>query len=128
MKTKMEDIDKLIKETLTEEETKFYDSLEEQTIFKMVGGLYKGKNVWLIIGMHIINIIAFGFMIYCVIQTFDVENTNDLMLWIAGFFFFFIIVSMLKIFAWMQIHKNAVLREMKRLELQISSLSAKIKE
>jgi hypothetical protein len=128
MKTNMEDIDKLIKETLTEEETKFYDSLEEQNIFKMVGGLYKGKNVWLMIWMHIVNIIAFGFMIYCLIQTFDEENTNNLMLWIAGFFFCFIIVSMLKIFAWMQIHKNATLREMKRLELQISSLSAKIKE
>lgn len=128
MKTKMEDIDKLIKETLTEEETKFYDSLEEQNIFKMIGGLYKGKNVWLIVWMHVVNIIAFGFMVYCLIQTFDVEKTNDLMLWIAGFFFFFIIVSMLKIFAWMQIHKNAVLREMKRLELQISSLSGKIKD
>nr|WP_321222665.1 DUF6768 family protein [uncultured Psychroserpens sp.] len=128
MKTNMEDIDKLIKETLTEEETKFYDSLEEQNIFKMVGGLYKGKNVWLMIWMHIVNIIAFGFMIYCLIQTFDEENINNLMLWIAGFFFCFIIVSMLKIFAWMQIHKNATLREMKRLELQISSLSAKIKE
>jgi len=124
----MEDIDELIKETLTEEETKFYNSLDEQNIFKMIGGLYKGKNVWLMVWMHVVNIIAFGFMIYCLIQTFDAEKTNDLILWIAGFFFFFILVSMLKIFAWMQIHKNAVLREMKRLELQMSSLSAKIKD
>ena len=124
----MEDIDELIKETLTEEETKFYNSLDEQNIFKMIGGLYKGKKVWLMVWMHVVNIIAFGFMIYCLIQTFDAEKTNDLILWIAGFFFFFILVSMLKIFAWMQIHKNAVLREMKRLELQMSSLSAKIKD
>ena len=33
---------------------------------------------------------------------------------------------MLKIFAWMQMDKNALLREMKRLELQVSSLSGKI--
>lgn len=128
MKTNMKDVDKLIKETLTQEEAKFYDSLDEQNVIGMIGGLYKGKNAWLTIVMHIINIVAFGFMIYCLIQSFDVENTNDLMLWIAGFFFFLIIGSMLKIYAWMQMHKNALQREMKRLELQVSSLSGKMSE
>ncbi|WP_369992892.1 DUF6768 family protein [Winogradskyella sp.] len=128
MKTKIEDIDKLIKETLTEEEAKFYDSLDEQNVWQMIGGLYKGKNVWLTVIMHIINIAAFGLMIYCLIQTFDVEETNDLMLWIAGFFLSLSTMSMLKIYAWMQIHRNAMIREIKRLELQVSSLSSKIRE
>jgi len=126
MKTKMEDIDKLIKDTLTQEEAKFYDELDEQNLLQMVGGLYKGKNAWLSIIMHIITTIVFGLLIYCIIQTFDVENTNDLMLWIAGVFFCFMIIGMLKIFAWMQMHKNALLREIKRLELQVSSLSGKM--
>ena len=43
MKTKIDDIDQLIKETLTEEEAKFYDDLEEQSVFAMIAGLYKGK-------------------------------------------------------------------------------------
>ncbi|TXE19610.1 hypothetical protein ES692_02330 [Psychroserpens burtonensis] len=128
MKTKMEDIDKLIKDTLTEEETKFYDSLEEQNIFGMVRGLYKGKNWWFTLIMHIMNIIAFGLAIYCLVQTFDEENTNNLMLWIAGLFFCFIVMCMLKLYSWMAMDRNAVLREMKRLELQISSLSGKISE
>jgi hypothetical protein len=34
-------------------------------------------------------------------------------------------VSMLKIFAWMQMDKNALLRELKRLELLITSASLK---
>lgn len=128
MKTKIEDIDQLIKDTLTEEEAKFYDNLEEQSVFAMIAGLYKGKNVWFTIAMNIVNIVAFGLMIYCLIQTFDVENTNDLMLWIAGFFFCFITMSIIKIYAWMQIHRNATLREIKRLEIQISSLASKISE
>jgi hypothetical protein len=128
MKTKIEDIDQLIKETLTQEEAKFYDDLEEQNLLKMIGGLYKGKNAWMLISMHIVNVIVFGFAIYCLFQTFDAEKTNDLILWIAGFFFCFIIMSMLKLYSWMQIHKNATLREIKRLELQISSLASKIAE
>ena len=126
MKTKMEDIDRLIKDTLTEEEAKFYDELDEQNVFKMVGGLYKGKNAWLTIIMHIMNTIVFGLLIYCIIQTFDAEETNDLILWIAGVFFSFMVMGMLKIFAWMQMHRNATMREIKRLELQVSSLSGKL--
>ena len=126
MKTKMEDVDKLIKETLSKEESKFYDSLDEQNLFGMITGLYKGKNAWLTVLMHIINIIVFGFAIYCLMKTFDEENTNDLILWIAGFFFCFIMMCMLKLLSWMNIHRNALIREIKRLELQISFLSDKL--
>ena len=34
----------------------------------------------------------------------------------------------IKLYGWNQMDKNAILREMKRLELQISSLSGKINE
>ncbi len=44
MKTNMEDIDQLIKDTLTQEEAKFYDDLEEQSFLQMVLGIFSGKN------------------------------------------------------------------------------------
>jgi hypothetical protein len=37
-------------------------------------------------------------------------------------------VSMMKMFAWMQMDKNAILREIKRLELQVSSLATKLSQ
>lgn len=128
MKSKMEDIDKLIKETLTKEEAKFYDELDEQNLFQMLGGLFKGKNSWFVLFMNVFNAVVFGVFIYCIIQTFDVENTNDLILWVGAALFCFITMSMIKIYMWMQIHKTAVIREIKRLELQISSLSSRVTE
>jgi len=128
MKTKMEDIDKLIKETLTEEEAKFYDELDEQSFFQMLWGAFKGKNSWVALIMNIFNALVFGLLIYCIIQTMDVEKTNDLILWVGAVFMCFITMGMIKIYFWMQIHRNAVIREIKRLELQVSSLSAKISE
>nr|WP_321248341.1 DUF6768 family protein [uncultured Psychroserpens sp.] len=128
MKTNKEDIDKLIKETLTEEETKFYDSLEEQNVLGMIGGLFTGKNKWITILMNIMTVIFFGFFIYCVVNFFDTTETNELLKWGLGSVVFLIGVSMLKVFSWMQMDKNAILREMKRLELQVSSLSGKISE
>tara|TARA_R110002111_G_C5910042_1_gene364975 strand:- start:342 stop:728 length:387 start_codon:yes stop_codon:yes gene_type:complete len=128
MKTKTDDIDQLIKETLTEEEAKFYDDLEEQSVFAMIAGLYKGKNVWFTIVMHIVNLVALGFLIYCVVEAFKAESTKDLILWVSGFFVCFTTMCMIKMYAWLQLHRNALQREMKRLELQISSLSSKISE
>ena len=126
MKNNMEDIDKLIKDTLTQEEAKFYDELEEQNLIEMAIGLFKGKNAWLLILMNLITVVFFGLFIYCLVQFFNVEETKELLKWGLGSVLFMISVSMLKIFAWMQMDKNALLRELKRLELQVSSLAGKI--
>lgn len=125
MKTNMEDIDKLIKETLTQEEAKFYDELEEQNLFQMIGGLFQGKNKWIMYMMNFMTLVFFALFIYCVIQFFDVETTKELLKWGIGSVVFLFGVSMLKIFAWMQMDRKALIRELKRLELQISSLASK---
>ena len=126
MKTNMEDIDKLIKETLTQEEAKFYEELDEQNIFEMLGGLFRGKNKWIMYVMNFMTIVFFVIFIYCAIQFFSTELTNDLIKWSVLGTLCMMAVSMLKLFSWMQMDKNALLRELKRLELQISSLAGKI--
>ncbi|WP_298759894.1 DUF6768 family protein [uncultured Psychroserpens sp.] len=126
MKTNMEDIDQLIKDTLTQEEAKFYDSLEEQNVLGMIWGLFRGKNKWILILMNIMTLLFFGLFVYCVVQFFDTTETNELIKWGLGSLVFLLGVSMLKVFAWMQMDKNALIREIKRLELQVSSLSGKL--
>lgn len=128
MKTNTEDIDQLIKETLTEEEAKFYDDLDEQSLMQMISGLFRGKNSWIVVVMSIVQVIFFGCFIYCAIQFFNTQVTNELIKW--GVFGTIMLIgsSMLKLFSWMQMDKKAIIREIKRLELQVSSLSGKISE
>ncbi|MEO1033083.1 MAG: DUF6768 family protein [Bacteroidota bacterium] len=128
MKTNMEDIDQLIKETLTEQEAKFYDDLDEQNLWQMILDIFRGKNSWVVYVMSIVQVLFFGVFVYCAIQFFEVEATNDLIRW--GIFGTLALMasSMLKLFSWMQMDKKAIIREIKRLELQVSSLSGKISE
>lgn len=126
MKTKKEEIDRLIKETLTEQEAKFYDELDEQNVFEMLGEVYQGKNSWLMVLTNIIQVIFFGFFIYCAIHFFKVEETNELIKWSVFGGVALFAQSMLKMFTWMQMDKKAIIREIKRLEIQVSSLSGKI--
>lgn len=125
MKNRTEEIDQLIKDTLSKEEASFYDSLDEQNLLEMVGGLFNTKIKWLIILMNIIQVITFGLFVYCLINFLTIEDTNELIKWGAGGFVFLLMSSYLKLFSWMQMDKNALLREIKRLELQIASLATK---
>ena len=124
----MEEIDHLIKETLNQEEAAFYDSLEEENIIEMFIGLFKGKNSWIMIVMNIMIFVFLGLFVYCCVQFFNVESTKELIIWGFGGMLSILSVSMLKVYAWMQMDKNAILREMKRLELQVMSLSGKISD
>ena len=125
MENNMEEIDKLIKETLTQEEVKFYDELEEQNVFQMMFGIFKGKNSWINIVISIVQLAWFVVFIYCAIQFLNTDETNELIRWGIYGSLSIMASSMLKFYTWMQMDKNALLREMKRLEIQISSLSSK---
>ena len=125
MKNDIENIDKIIREALTEEQTKFYDELEEQNVFEMLGGVFQGKNKWIIYLMNIMTLVFFVGFVYSLIQFFDTEITNELIKWGVGIGASLLSISLMKLFVWMQMDKNAILRELKRLELQLSLLNGK---
>ncbi|MBT8314232.1 MAG: hypothetical protein KJP26_07200 [Maribacter sp.] len=126
MNKEREKIDELIKETLNEEEAKFYDELEEQNLFGKLGEVYKGKMGWLAMIMNVVLLVIFGLFIYCIVQFFGSNETNELIKWASAGFLCMTAVSMLKLYIWMQMDKNDILREMKRLELQVATLSNKL--
>ncbi len=126
MKNEFEEIDALIKEALTEEEAKFYDNLDEQNIFEMLEGLYRGKNRWVLLVLNFMMFLVLGLLIYCTIQFFKTDLTNELIKWSLAIVLCSLVVSVLKMFVWMQMDKNSIKREIKRIELQISTLSSKL--
>jgi SNF2 family DNA or RNA helicase len=123
--SKKEEIDQIIKESLTQEEAKFYDELEEQNLLNQLGDLFKTKLGWLIVIMNIVTLLMFALSIYCVVQFFSTDITNELIKWSGAFFICWTAVAMLKLFVWMQMDKNALLRELKRLELQVAAMTNK---
>ena len=119
--------DKLAKEALTQEEFQFMNDLEEQNVFEMLMGLYKGKNRWLSVYIMTVILIAAGLLIYCSIRFFEVEEMREMMIYGAAAFFCLIMVAMLKFWFWMQINNNAIIRELKRVELQMTIIAMNLK-
>lgn len=126
MKNNQEEIDDLILQALNEEEAEFYHQLDEQSFTEMFFGLYKGKLKWLTILSTVYLFVFLGLAIYCLVKFLSVDDTRMLIKWGAGMFYCIMAVSMIKLFQWMQMDKNVLLREIKRLELQVTVLGNKI--
>ena len=62
------------------------------------------------------------------IKFFDAQQTRDMLMWAGATILCLSAVSMLKVWYWMELQKNSLLREIKRLELQIAHLAGKIKD
>ncbi|NNE01700.1 MAG: hypothetical protein HKN52_00925 [Eudoraea sp.] len=128
MKTEMEDIDKMIREALTEEEAKFYEDLNEPSIFEKLGEVYKGRQGWLAMVMNIVILLLFALFIYSLIQFLNTTQIQELVRWASVGLFSILALSIMKIYFWMQMDKNDLKRELKRIELQIAVLSGKLEK
>jgi hypothetical protein len=121
MKNKNEKIDELIRETLSAEEAAFYDSLEEKDLFGKLGAVYRGKMGWLSIIMTIVQLLIFVVFVGCLVIFLDAETTEELIKWGAAGFCCLLAMTMLKLFIWMQMDKNDLMQEIKKLELILAA-------
>ena len=120
-----EKIDDLIKAALSIEEAQFYNELGEQNLIEKLGEVHKGKIGWLASVMTVMVVLLFAVFVYCIVQFFNTEVTNELIKWASAGFLCMIAIGMMKLFIWLQMDKNDILRELKRLELQVSALAHK---
>ena len=116
------EIDKIFHEALSTEEAAYYDQLGEQSVIDMAFGVFQGKNKTIYIITFIVSFFLFGVVIWAGIKFYHAETIKEMLSYGAISFFFMIAVMGTKIWYWMQMNNNALLREMKRLELQIASI------
>lgn len=125
MKKELEEIDKMIKEALSEEEAAFYDELNELPVLSKLGEVYRGSLGWLAILMNVLILVLFACFIYSIYAFLNSESIENLIRWAAAGFLCISSVGILKLYFWMQMDKNDIKRELKRIELQIAALSSK---
>ena len=118
-----EEIDKIIHEALSAEEAEFYDQLGEQSIIEMAVGVYKGKDMWLKVIIAVLTFLFFAAFVYAAIQFFNAADIQEMVKWLAIGGLFFGMTMSLKLWQWMQMERNAVLRELRRIELQLSIIA-----
>ena len=128
MKTKADEIDKMIEEALSKEEAEYLKQLEEETLPDMLLGLYTGKNRWMAFMTAIYIFVAFGFAIYFGYEFFKATSVEMMLKWGFGALLMMIMVTLLKLWNWMQIDKNTLIKHIKHLEYQLTIVASKLEQ
>ena len=123
----MKDIDDKIRQALRAEDADLFDEVEgEQSLHQMVMETFRGRKRWIVLMAISVGIMFMGLAVLCAVQFFGAETTKQMIAWSIGFVFAFSAVTAMKVWYWMELNKNAIKREIKRLELQIARLAGRL--
>ena len=123
----MTEFDDKISQALRAESDNVWKDVEEQGLFEQALGVMRGKHKFLTVVANAVMALFFAITIYSAIRFFGAETTRTQIAWSVGFLTSNMIVAMMKMWFWMQMDKNTVIREVKRLELQVATLAGIIK-
>lgn len=118
----MSKFDDLIGQALTEEDRALLASHAEPGYLAQAFGLFRGPMAWVMWLVNIANGVSFLVGVYALWQ---MTNTSDALLavkWGVGALFLFQITTLCKTFMGNRMEVNRMLRELKRVELQLSLL------
>ncbi len=125
----MNELDRKIREALRKEDAELYkDFDEEPSVFEMLVETCRGRRRWLNVLGAFWTLVFLVLGILSAVRFFGAETTRDIVMWAAACILCMSAVSMLKVWYFLEMNRNALTREIKRLELQIARLAGRIKD
>lgn len=122
----MSNLDRAIREALSKEDADFLARFESQsTPVAEVLDTFRGQWALMNAFAAFISFALFAAFVYFVWQMLSAVDLRDIVLWSVGAIIAMLGVAMLKMYFWMEMNKNVVLREVKRLELQVARLASR---
>ena len=118
----MNKLDELIGQALTDEDRALLASHGEPGYLSQAFGIFRGPLAWVMWLVNVAGGVAFIAGAYAVWKLFGTTEPVAAVQWGVGALFLFQVTTLCKTFMGNQMQTNRMLREMKRLELQISLL------
>jgi hypothetical protein len=120
----MSSIDDRIRQSMSSDDQALLARIDaDDTIYREVIATFQGRLRWLNIGASIVGFTLFGVALFCAWRFIAQTDPRSMILWGAGTGLAVAGLSMIKIWFWMEIQKNAIVRELKRVELQVANLA-----
>lgn len=118
----MNKIDDLIGQALTEEDRALLASHAEQGYLKQAFGIFRGPMAGIMWMVNVASGVAFLAGAYAMWQVFGATETLVAVQWGVSALFLFQVTTLCKSFMASRMESNRLLRELKRVELQVSLL------
>ena len=123
----MSNFDKSIAKALGEE-PEIGEFGDEQNILEQVTSSFRSRNRWLVVFGIVFGLVFMGLGIYSLLQFLELKETVQALPWAVLLIFSLVAIIAMKIWYWMELNKNAILREIVRLEHRIEQLHEALSE
>ena len=125
----MESIDERIRKALSSEDREFLQQLDtHSSLYGDVAATFRGHMRWLNALGWVFGFVLFAVTLYCGWQFFAQSDLRSMQLWGAGAMLSALGLGLIKLYFFMELQKNAIVREIKRVELQVAGLAAALRD
>lgn len=118
----MTDLDTRIRAALNAEDAALLDKFAEPSMPRQIIDSFNGRHRWLVVMVFLMIFVFLGLAVWSAVQFFQVDSLKATIGWAVGFILCMINIGLMKIWYWMELNKNTLTREMKRMELQLARL------
>jgi hypothetical protein len=119
----MTNIDESIRQALRAEDDDLLKDLSEPGITARALTAMRQGPRWTTIHVMFTSVALTIAAIWFAVRFFNASETREMIAWATGFIVAMLMVAALKMWFWMQMEKYVLLRELKRLELQVARLA-----
>lgn len=120
----MSKLDQMIEDALGEEDRALFQRFAERGLMGETAALFTGKMGWWNILSSLIQLALFAAAIFAAMKILTLEDPVLVMRWGVAAFVLFMAMSAIKLVHWQQMQANRIIREVKRLELQLARAKA----
>ena len=123
----MTELDEKIRQALEDTgiDTADFDS-EDDSLRGLIADAYQGKLRWIFVLATFWQLVFFAIFVYAGIRFFGMSGAEEPLFWATIFLMAGIGMSMIKLMHWMLINRNRIVREVKRLELEVARLGKRV--
>ena len=112
----MNDIDNKIRAALQRSPSDDEPNLAEEVIT-----VFRGRRRWMHTIVVLVSLIFLGLCVWAGVRFYEAENVRDQLLFGGLALAMLLVISIMKVWFWLEMHTNRVLRELKRIELLVLS-------
>lgn len=125
----MKDIDDKIREALRKEDSELLEHYRgEPAIYEMLMETFRGRFRWVNAIAFTWSLLMLALVIVVAYRFFQAEDVRAMVAYATAFLMGLFWMGMMKVWFWLEIQRNSITREVKRLELQVASLSRQMSD
>jgi hypothetical protein len=122
----MNPLDEAIRQALSADDATALDRYAaDPSLVQQVADAFRGRLALLNAFSWIVGLALFGVGLYCAWRFMTAADVASMLRWLGGAGLAALGLTMVKLWFWLELQSNAVIREVKRLELQVARLASR---